>query len=120
MILPTRPVNGAETAALADATRLCRALVVTLTYGHGYGLAELASWSCPGLAGWGGEKARFATGRPVNRTCAIGEGRRSALCTPPPTRDQTLCLSIPCMVSQLTKALNQPVLVVSLGYMPKP
>ena len=29
-------------------------------------------------------------------------------------------LSIPCMVSQLTKALNQPVLVVSLGYMPKP
>ena len=31
-----------------------------------------------------------------------------------------LGLSIPCMVSQLTKALNQPVLVVSLGYMPKP
>ena len=29
-------------------------------------------------------------------------------------------LSIPCMVSQLAKALNQPVLVVSLGYMPKP
>ena len=28
--------------------------------------------------------------------------------------------SIPCMASQLTKALNQPVLVVSLGYMPKP
>ena len=37
-----------------------------------------------------------------------------------PTRDQALGLSIPCMVSQLTKALNQPVLVVSLGYMPKP
>ena len=29
-------------------------------------------------------------------------------------------LSIPCMASQLAKALNQPVLVVSLGYMPKP
>jgi hypothetical protein len=28
--------------------------------------------------------------------------------------------SIRCMASQLTKALNQPVLVVSLGYMPKP
>jgi hypothetical protein len=34
--------------------------------------------------------------------------------------NQALGLSIPCMVSQLTKALNQPVLVVSLGYMPKP
>lgn len=34
--------------------------------------------------------------------------------------DQALGSSIPCIVSQLTKALNQPVLVVSLGYMPKP
>jgi hypothetical protein len=36
------------------------------------------------------------------------------------TGDQALALSIPCMVSQLTKASNQPVLVVSFGYMPKP
>ena len=35
-------------------------------------------------------------------------------------RDQALGLTIPCIVSQLTKASNQPVLVVSLGYMPKP
>jgi phosphopantetheinyl transferase (holo-ACP synthase) len=35
-------------------------------------------------------------------------------------RDQALGLSMPCMASQLTKASNQPVLVVSLGYMPKP
>ena len=34
--------------------------------------------------------------------------------------DQAWGLTIPCIVSQLTKALNQPVLVVSLGYMPKP
>jgi len=34
--------------------------------------------------------------------------------------DQALGLSIPCIVSQLTKASNQPVLVVSLGYIPKP
>ena len=27
---------------------------------------------------------------------------------------------MPCIFSQLLKALNQPVLVVSLGYMPKP
>ena len=50
----------------------------------------------------------------------LEEGRPSALCAPPSTRDQPLGLSIPCIVSQLTKALNQPVLVVSLGYMPKP
>ncbi len=37
-----------------------------------------------------------------------------------PTHHHALGLSIPCIVSQLTKALNQPVLVVSLGYMPKP
>lgn len=36
------------------------------------------------------------------------------------TNDQAFGFSIPCMVSQLTKASNQPVLVVSLGYMPKP
>jgi hypothetical protein len=35
-------------------------------------------------------------------------------------RNQALGLAIPCIVSQLTKALNQPVLVVSFGYMPKP
>lgn len=29
-------------------------------------------------------------------------------------------VSSPCMVIQLTKASNQPVLVVSFGYMPKP
>jgi len=34
--------------------------------------------------------------------------------------DQALGLTIPCIVNQLTKALNQPVLVVSLGYIPKP
>jgi hypothetical protein len=34
--------------------------------------------------------------------------------------DHAFGLSIPCMVSQQTKALNQPVLVVSFGYMPKP
>ena len=33
---------------------------------------------------------------------------------------QAFGLSIPCMVSQLAKASNQPVLVVSLGYIPKP
>ncbi len=37
-----------------------------------------------------------------------------------PTHHYALGLSIPCMASQLTKALNQPVLVVSLEYMPKP
>ena len=37
-----------------------------------------------------------------------------------PTHHHALGLSIPCIVSQLTKAVNQPVLVVSLGYMPKP
>jgi hypothetical protein len=33
---------------------------------------------------------------------------------------QAFGLAIPCIVSQLAKASNQPVLVVSLGYMPKP
>ncbi len=42
---------------------------------------------------------------------------RTDACPPHP---HALALSIPCIVSQLTKALNQPVLVVSLGYMPKP
>ena len=37
-----------------------------------------------------------------------------------PTPPHAWGVSIPCMVIQLTKALNQPVLVVSLGYMPKP
>jgi len=48
---------------------------------------------------------------------------KAHLLAPPdagPTHPYALGLSILCMVSQLTKALNQPVLVVSLGYMPKP
>lgn len=33
---------------------------------------------------------------------------------------QALGASMPCIVNQLVKAGNQPVLVVVLGYMPKP
>jgi hypothetical protein len=48
------------------------------------------------------------------------EGRPGGLPLRRPARNQALGLTIPCIVSQLTKALNQPVLVVSFGYMPKP
>ena len=59
-------------------------------------------------------------GRPLTASkygCEAGRGN-----IPPPRHrgDQALGLAIPCIVSQLTKALNQPVLVVSFGYMPKP
>ena len=47
-------------------------------------------------------------------------GRPGGLPLRRPARNQALGLTIPCIVSQLTKALNQPVLVVSFGYMPKP
>ena len=59
----------------------------------------------------------FAASRWRNwSTCLTARSRRSRQSG----SHQALGLIIPCIVSQLTKALNQPVLVVSLGYMPKP
>ncbi len=49
-----------------------------------------------------------------------GSTSRVTVVALPPARSQDLGLTIPCIVSQLTKASNQPVLVVSFGYMPKP
>src|SRR4030095_12539682 len=70
----------------------------------------------------GAGELRAGTRRDPGRSGA-DVARRLASLGPSPERrrsNQALGLSIPCMVSQLTKALNQPVLVVSLGYMPKP
>ena len=49
---------------------------------------------------------------PTQQPCPVGQQRRAG--------DYVFGFNIPCISSQLTKASNQPVLVVSLGYIPKP